>query len=110
MSSAGDHAMPHHESHSDDTDGEFASLGRDYVNGLGARAEAVNEALACRDHAALGMLAHQTRGAAGMYGYEELSESAGLLEDAIHEGQDQALILKLADEFIRLMQAISPDP
>jgi hypothetical protein len=102
--------MPDHASHRGETDVEFAAIRRDYANGLGVTITAVNEAVACRDHAALSMIAHQTRGAAGMYGCKELSATAGLLEDAIHEGQDQAVVLKLADEFIRGMQAISPDP
>jgi HPt (histidine-containing phosphotransfer) domain-containing protein len=102
--------MPDDEIHGDDADDEFAALRRDYVNGLRTTVTAVSEALATHDPVALSTLAHQTRGAAGMYGYPELSETAALLEDAIHEGQDETLILELADEFIRGMQAITSAP
>ncbi len=90
-----------------DTDDELATLRREYVEGLRTTITAVNEAVAARDHVALSVFAHQTRGAAGMYGYPALSETAGLLEDAIHEGQNQELIRELADEFIREMQTVS---
>lgn len=103
-----EHAMADRDSHSGE-DAEFATIRRDYVKGLRSMVTAVNDAVASQDHVALRTLAHQTRGAAGMYGYPKLSETAGFLEDAIEEGQDEALILELADEFLHGVQAITAD-
>ena len=42
--------------------------------------------------------AHKIRGNGGMYGYPELSEIAGLIEDASREEQDVSLLDELLDE------------
>jgi HPt (histidine-containing phosphotransfer) domain-containing protein len=97
--------MAENEGDQKSVDGELADLTRGYLESLRSTVAAVKNARSAGDFIALRSLAHQTRGAAGMYGFPELSETAGLLDDAIAEDQDDDLILELADEFIRGIEA-----
>ncbi len=90
----------------DSGDDDLAELGRGYRESLRGTLAAVEQALATGDHHALATVAHQTRGAAGMFGYPELTVTAGLLEDAIHEQQNHDLIDDLARELVRGIQGI----
>jgi HPt (histidine-containing phosphotransfer) domain-containing protein len=91
----------------DDREDGLASLRREYAEVLRQTVPAVNAALDARDHAVIRTLAHQARGASGMYGYPAISGIAGALEDAIDEGKGERLIRELAAEFIRSIQAIA---
>jgi CheY-like chemotaxis protein len=71
---------------------------REFVNGLSERTQKVQAALASRDRTTLGQLAHKMRGAAAMYGFTELAETAGLLEVAVREGRDHDLLAELVGE------------
>jgi len=87
-------------------DAGLAELKRGYVESLRHTVTAVEHALATGDRQAMLTIAHQTRGVAGMYGYDGLTETAGLLEDAIREEEDRELIQELAGEFVRAIQTI----
>jgi HPt (histidine-containing phosphotransfer) domain-containing protein len=97
--------MPEHDRNEREPDDALAEVTREYRASLPGTCEAIRAAVAAGDLAALRQIAHQTRGAAGMFGYHGLTETAGLLEDAIVEGQDHELILELADEFLSGIQA-----
>jgi CheY-like chemotaxis protein len=76
----------------------YQELLREYVDGLSERMQKVRAALASEDRTTLGQLAHKMRGAAAMYGFAHLAETAGLLEDAVREGQDRVLLAELIGE------------
>ncbi len=76
----------------------YEELLREYVNGLQERMQKMRAALAAEDRVTLAQLAHKMRGAAAMYGFAHLAETAGLLEDAIREGQEAALLAELLGE------------
>ena len=61
-------------------------------------------ALEGKDRSKLEFLAHRLKGSAGMYGFQEVSETAGLLEQACREGQEFGLVGELVEE---LQQSVS---
>jgi CheY-like chemotaxis protein len=88
----------------------LAALKQGYVESLRRTLAAVEHAIATDDRQSMRTLAHQTRGVAGMHGYDDLTDTAGLLEDAIREEEDRELIQELAEEFVRGIQAILQAP
>ena len=84
----------------------FADLLREYVSGLAGKVGKMQAAEAAEDRTALAQMAHKTRGTAAMYGFTELSETAGLLEDAADEGQDRSLLRELLDEMDEIVRRI----
>lgn len=64
-------------------DPDMAELVELFVSELPHRIDAVGEAVQTRDLKALARLAHQLRGAAPSYGFAQLGQTAGGLEDAI---------------------------
>ena len=85
-------------------DPAFQSLVREYVAGLSATRVQMAQAFAAGDLKQLASLAHQVKGAAGMYGFAELGESAGLIESACRENQETDLIGELLNEFDDLIR------
>lgn len=88
----------------------LAELKRGYVESLRRTLAAVEHAIVTEDRQSLRTLAHQTRGVAGMFGYDDLTDTAGLLEDAICEEEDRELIQELTEEFVRGIRAILTSP
>jgi CheY-like chemotaxis protein/HPt (histidine-containing phosphotransfer) domain-containing protein len=84
----------------------FDELLRQYVSRLSEKVKKMRVAEVAEDRATLAQLAHKTRGSAAMYGFTELSETAGLLEDAAREGQDRTLLRELLDEMDGLVRRI----
>ena len=72
----------------------------DYRRALPDRVRGIADALRAGNTATLARLAHQLRGSAAMFGFPEVSEAAGRLEDACRAGQPAenvaALVEKLA--------------
>jgi CheY-like chemotaxis protein/HPt (histidine-containing phosphotransfer) domain-containing protein len=66
-----------------------------YRESLISTASRLHQYLLKSNFSAVASLAHQLRGSAGMYSFSELSESAGLVEDAILEKQEPELINEL---------------
>jgi CheY-like chemotaxis protein len=92
--------------HADRPDPELMELTRGYVESLRQTVTVFEHALATGDRQTVLTIAHQTRGVAAMYGYHGLTETAGLLEDAIREEEDRELTQELAGEFVRNIQTI----
>jgi CheY-like chemotaxis protein/HPt (histidine-containing phosphotransfer) domain-containing protein len=88
----------------------FQDLLREYVGGLSERMQTVRASLAAEDRSTLAHLAHKMRGAAAMYGFAELAETAGLLEDAIRENQERTLLHELVDEMDAIVHDIAVRP
>jgi|GEM_PF-1192535 len=84
----------------------FMVLIRDYVDDLAIRIREFRQNFADRHLEVLRGLAHNLKGSGGMYGYSELSEIAGLLEDAVRENRDTDLIGALVDEVVGVIGRI----
>ncbi len=83
--------------------GEFDRLVQDYLEELPSRLRELRQAFDRRDADRVATIAHQLRGSGGMYGFAELSEIAGLVEDAVRELRPRDLI---ADLFSELAESI----
>lgn len=79
---------------------------RDYVAELPSRIAELRQALEAGMLDRVSSLAHQLRGVGGSYGYPALTESGGLIEDAIREGQPIELIAELVAELEDLLPRI----
>ena len=77
--------VPVHSSYAADPD--MLELVREFALELPERADALERLLAGGRLEELGVLAHQLKGAGGGYGYAQVSEVAGVLELALHEGE-----------------------
>lgn len=87
-------------------DPDMVEVLREYVVSLETRVRDLEALLAGGDYPAAQRLAHQTKGAGGMYGYAQLSEAAGFLEDAIRERQPPELLQELYADFRGIVEAI----
>jgi DNA-binding response OmpR family regulator len=76
----------------------FEALIQQYTRNLPQQLQAIREAFEIGDFPLLSSLAHQTTGVAGMFGFKNLAETAGLLEEAVHESQDVSLLRELIEE------------
>ncbi|WP_422923015.1 ATP-binding protein [Singulisphaera sp. PoT] len=84
----------------------FMELVRDYVDDLKLRIPELQGHAEGGRLDSLGAAAHNLKGSGGMYGYSELSEIAGLLEDAIREQRERDLIGALAEEVVGVIRRI----
>ncbi len=75
----------------------YLPLLREYVGELPKRFNGIRSAIRDRNLIRVAAEAHKLRGTGGMYGYPELSEAAGYLEDASRERQTLSLIEELVD-------------
>ncbi|MEI7683770.1 MAG: PAS domain S-box protein, partial [Planctomycetota bacterium] len=85
-----------------DEDAEFAALIREYRESLVGNVADLRRAFAVGDMRGVKALAHRNKGTAGIFGFPELSETAGLLEQAIAESQHESLVAELIEEFDRI--------
>lgn len=78
-------------------DGTMQALIVEYVNGLRQHVTKLRQAIDSGDSHQMISLAHQTKGAGGMYGYPTLSQAAGALEAAARKGMPIKDIKRLWD-------------
>jgi HPt (histidine-containing phosphotransfer) domain-containing protein len=79
----------------------MAQLVDRFVRGLDQRVESLRKAIVEDDHQQLKVIAHQLKGAAGGYGFPEISRAAANIESAVHEQNLQSLQTQL-DELVGL--------
>jgi CheY-like chemotaxis protein/HPt (histidine-containing phosphotransfer) domain-containing protein len=95
------------------SDPTLRALIADYAAALPRRMSAIRAAFTAGDAGGTVAMAHQLKGSGGMYGYDSLSEVAGLLELAVKEGREPDLVSALIDELDaiarRIGAGISPD-
>ncbi len=85
---------------------DFLDLIRDYVGDLSVQLDEIYRSLHDRDLETVKSVAHKLKGSAGMYGYWELTEVAGVLEDAIRENRDIDLIVELVEVVAAIVRRI----
>jgi len=77
-----------------------------YVEETPGRIAALEEAFSSGDRNRLRSAAHQMKGAAGSYGFGEVTLFAGVLEAAIRENQSPETIERAFHELIQLCRQI----
>ncbi|MFN6400664.1 MAG: PAS domain S-box protein [Planctomycetota bacterium] len=82
----------------------FDSLINQYTRNLPRQFQAIREALEIGNFPLLSSLAHQTTGAAGMYGFTNLAETAGRLDQVARESQDVYLLRELIEDLEAAVQ------
>ncbi len=87
-------------------DPEFMELVRDYVAGLTPQIQRMVDLNQDGRWTEVAKLAHTLRGSGGMYGYDQLSESAGRVEDAIGSGTTGGAITLMVAALGRLVGRI----
>ena len=83
--------------------GEMVDL---YVAEMPDRIAALERAFSDGDCESLRRTAHQTKGAAGSYGFDPLTEAAAELESAVRENQPRQRIQQALEELIGLCRRI----
>lgn len=89
-------------------DPDFAELVEMFVAEIPCRISALSAAAQCGDWTEVGRLAHQLKGAAGGYGYDEVTALASRVESAAREAADPARIQRAAAELANLCGRIRP--
>ncbi len=79
-----------------------------YVAEAPSRIAEIERAYATGDRIALRTAAHRTKGAAGSYGFDELTDAAGDLEAAIRDNQPDDLVKRQLDRLVHLCRRIRP--
>jgi HPt (histidine-containing phosphotransfer) domain-containing protein len=74
-------------------DPEMAELVQYFVNELGSRAGALHDALGSGDAERLRTVAHQLKGAAGGYGFPDISDTADAVEQTVLAGEAETSAL-----------------
>lgn len=93
------HEIPEEPLHSTLAGGDpdMIPLLTDFIEGLPARVADITSAANNQDNDKLSSLAHKLKGSAGMYGFPELSLTAGRLEGAAKQGNREQTDLLLAE-------------
>lgn len=79
-------------------DPDMSELANMFVEEMPARIRCLKELLESGDWQELGRFAHQLKGSAGGYGFDQLTPFAAKLEAAIRNGEAEATISADADE------------
>lgn len=88
----------------DDPDiGELVEM---FVEELPARLDALQKALASHDLESLGRFAHQLKGAAGSYGFGELTRPLALLEHRVRDNATEEYLLHSVQEVLAVCQRV----
>jgi signal transduction histidine kinase/CheY-like chemotaxis protein len=87
-------------------DPEVKDLLRDFINMLPGKVEQFHELLKRRDPQALRQFAHQINGAAGGYGFPQITRCAGRLEAMLRDGQPWDQVTAATHALIDLIQRV----
>ncbi len=81
-----------------------------FVDEMSDRIARFEAEFAAKNWAELGRAAHQLKGAAGSYGFAELSPAAATLENTIKANADEATISAATDHLIALCRRTTANP
>ncbi len=88
-----------------DQDEDLADLIPMFIDELETRVQQLRDAFEAEDSHTLREVAHKVRGAAGGYGFPDLTDFAGQVEDAIRSGASTAEVHEELGELLGLCQA-----
>jgi len=86
-------------------DPDMIEIVREFALELPGRADALEDLLAARRLDEVRVMAHQLKGAGGGYGYPDITQIAGALENALQDGLP-AEIDRRAAELCKLLRAV----
>jgi histidine phosphotransfer protein HptB len=84
------------------TDPDLGELVQLFVEEMPDRVAALRKQVSAADWETLRRTAHQMKGSAGSYGFDPISASAAVLEDAVRGGQDERQILEAVEALIEM--------
>ncbi len=87
-------------------DPDMMEIVREFAAELPDRAAALESALQAGDHDQLRTLAHQLKGAGGGYGYPQITEVCGALEQALRDGCEVAVLKERTAAACALLRAV----
>jgi HPt (histidine-containing phosphotransfer) domain-containing protein len=88
------------------TDPMMAELVEMYVDETSEKIAAMEAAFASGDREKLRSVAHQMKGAAGSYGFDQVTAGAAALEAAVRDAQPAATVQARFDELVGLCRRI----
>ena len=88
-------------------DADMRELIEWFVADVGKDAIRIERALEEGDHDRLAVLAHQLKGSAGSYGFPEVTQLAGRLEQIVREGKVGSEISTVVKDFVELCSRVS---
>ncbi len=91
-------------------DPDLCGLVKLFVDEMPSRVEELLKAYQAKDWESLRQNAHQLRGAAGSYGFESISPSAGELESAVNKKVSEETIYQCLIELTELCRRMSAEP
>jgi HPt (histidine-containing phosphotransfer) domain-containing protein len=81
-------------------DPDMSELAEMFVDEMPVRIQCLTELVSSEDWQELGRFAHQLKGAAGGYGFDQLTPLAAHLETSVRDGNPEANIRDAADTLI----------
>jgi HPt (histidine-containing phosphotransfer) domain-containing protein len=87
-------------------DPDMLEIIREFATELPQRANEIEGLLAGNHRAKLQTAAHQLKGAGGGYGFQPITDSAGLLEHALKHGQAESVIKERCSELCEILRAV----
>ena len=87
-------------------DADMLEIVREFAHELPARVASLEGFLGGGDTNQLQTLAHQLKGAGGGYGFPQITEAAGDLEQALNDGADAALLKTRTDALCETLRAV----
>jgi len=88
------------------TDPDLGELVDMFVDEMPARVSALTDRLRDNDLEGLRKLAHQLKGAAGSYGFNQITSYAARLEDSVRRSEPEAQVLMAVDELVGLCDRV----
>ena len=91
-------------------DQDLAEIVDMFVDEMPQKIDALLARLAQADWQGLERAAHQLKGAAGSYGFEQVTEAAGRLEGAVRRGNSDSEVRSALRELVELCRRVRPGP
>ena len=92
------------------SDVDFADLVQEFVCELPSHQKAIRDFMAGGDLEGVRRIIHQLRGACGGYGFQQLTNAAGEMEDKLRAGATLANVTPLLMDFTSSLSRVTADP
>jgi HPt (histidine-containing phosphotransfer) domain-containing protein len=87
-------------------DPDMLEIVREFALELADRAAEIESTFASGDNSRLQTIAHQLKGAGGGYGYQPITDTAALLEQALKQGNPPTVIKERCGELCAVLRAV----
>jgi HPt (histidine-containing phosphotransfer) domain-containing protein len=92
------------------SDVDFANLVQEFVYELPVRQKAIRDFMASGDLEGVRRTIHQLRGACGGYGFQQLTNAAGEIEDKLRAGATLTNVTAILMDFTSSLSRVTADP